>query len=404
MSVIGVSKRAEKAMEQSIGTWFQRMPLAGTSKPKNEVVDISSGDPTSRPHQFNNVVSQRVKELLEDPQTYFYSSKMNDSSKDFVAKLHSGPGFTFSKEDIYFTQGGEFALTYAMRLLCSKGDNFIVPNPGYWHLGLTGPLYDVEVRTYGFVGEWEINFEELESRIDSNTKFILIVSPGNPNCITYTKEDFDKFTKIAQKHNLVLVSDEIYYGMTFDLSQPHLSPAHSASDVPVIIMCGLAKMCSVPGFSVEWLAVKDPAGKIDRLRGALHGLTSSFGNGYCFLLNVLPELFKVQKEFLTMKMKYIKERYEDLANIMKEIPQLKLMPTTASMFASIVILTDHFHEDLSDDHKFCSQLFKEEGLKLGRGTFNGQTNLLRVSLILTEEEYKVGLPKLSSFVKRHALP
>lgn len=401
MSVIEVSQIAKRAMKYSIDTLFSSMPMPQSQKSPEDIIDLSPGDPSVRPYDFNNVASEEVKMLLRKPETYYCLPETITAAHEYVADLHSASAFQFKSEDIFFTQGGEFALTYAMRMVCLEGDNFIVPNPGYWHLELAGLLYKREKRSYGFDDQWNIKFEELESQIDSRTKFILIVSPGNPNCVTYTLKDFQKFTEIAKKHNLVLISDEIYYGMTFDTKQLHLSPAHVDSDVPVIIMSGLAKTCSVPGFALEWLAIKDPADKIERIRGALQGLISSFGTGSVFIQNILPAIFNAQKPLAGDKMTHISNNFEIIKQHMKDVPQIKIMPSTASMFASLIIQPEFFNENLKDDHNFCSLLFKEEGLKFGRGTFNGQNNLIRVSLILNEAEYRDGLPRLIRFIQRH---
>lgn len=400
--IISLSNRARLACEHSIEKWFESMPLPSLQSSQLTPVDLSAGDPTVRNFDFNNVVNEKIKELLKKPETYFNSASASLRTREYIAKLHSAENYKFKEEDIFITQGGEFALTYIMNLLCSPEDNFIVPSPGYWHLGLAAKVYDRECRTYGFDASWRINFEELELKIDSKTKFILVVSPGNPNCVSYDLEVMKKFTEIAAKHKLVIVSDEIYYRMRYDLG-PQLSPAHVDSDVPVVIMAGLAKTCSVPGFAVEWLAIKDPSSKLKGVKDALFGLTESLGTSSHFIQNILPEICELQLSLLSKKMQHIQKNYQILLQYLSGLNQVTVMPCDSSMFASLVLNTNKLKQEVWEDQAFCSLLIKEQALKLGRGLFNGQIGLIRICLVMKEEEYHEGLPRLITFLNNHSV-
>ena len=365
-----ISRRAKKHAN-TIYEWFARQPLGPCSTEKTRI-DLSSGDPTSYSFEFNSIKTDAISTKLLDARSWFHDDLETDQALQKIADLHSGPVHTFKKEDVFITQGGEFALTYGMRLMCKPGDNCILPSPGYWHLDLTGPCYDVETRTYGFKGDWEIDFEGLEKQIDAKTRFILVVSPGNPNCIFYDEETLSKFNKLAQKYSLILFADEIYFNCYFDSSQKHLSVNQLKPHVPILTMAGMAKMSAVPGYGLEWLTLKDTDNKVPQLRQALEGLILTFGTNSAFLINNLCDMMDEQGKKIRARMEHVKNNFNIVREHLEGCPGLHLLPTNASMFASIRIEPGHFSKELSIDQSFCSLLHLEEAVKLGRGLFNGE--------------------------------
>lgn len=399
--MISLSKRAS-SHSNCIEEWFKKFPLPKTASelPK---VDLSAGDPSVRKLPFNSIELDSIKKKLLDAKTYYHDEAASTAAQEYVANLYSSEGHKFKAEDVFLTQGGEFALTYGMRLLCQPGENCIVPNPGYWHLGLAAPAYGAECRTYGFKGrDWQIDFEELESKIDSKTKFILVVSPGNPNCVWYDQKVLQRFLDIAEKHHLAILSDEIYLGYYFDAKQRHVSISQLKSNVPVVVMGGMAKAACLPGYGMEWLAVKDTANRLPNLKPALRGALAALGTNSAFLINLLPLMMDYQLEQCKARVEFIRQNYELVQNLLKVVQGIEVFESNSSMFVTLRIKKGAFPEDLSSDHDFCKRLFQEENLKLGRGLFNGEVGLMRIGLVLTPEEYKEGIPRLLRFAKKYA--
>lgn len=288
-----------------------------------------------------------------------------------------------------------------MRILCEAGDNYIVPSPGYWHLEHVARCFDLQARSYGFEGsEWAIDFAGLESQIDNRTRFILVVSPGNPNCVHYSRDVLARFVKLAEKYGLTLLSDEIYMDYYFDESAQHVSVAHFDSSAPVLIMAGLAKGACVPGFGFEWLCVKDPQKKIQAAVDRLAHYIDLLGSNSAFLVNIFPGLYDEQLSKKSARMQHIAKMYELVKGKFEQIEGLEIYKSNASMFVTIKILTEYF-KDITDDMDFVDKLYSEYKVKLGRGTFNGSPAILRISLVCYEQEYNEAIDRLKLFVGKH---
>lgn len=103
---------------------------------------------------------------------------------------------------------------------------------------------------------WEIDLNDLESQIDKTTKAILLNNPSNPCGSVYSKEHLLDLLKVAEKHRIPIISDEIYSKMVF---QGHVFyPLGSLStSVPVLAVGGFAKVYLAPGWRFGWIVVYD---------------------------------------------------------------------------------------------------------------------------------------------------
>jgi alanine-synthesizing transaminase len=97
------------------------------------------------------------------------------------------------------------------------GDGILIPRPTYWYFDLLGGVYGLDKRYYGcdIDGRWEVDFEDLISKIDARTKVLVFVNPGNPSCVAYSKETIGKYLEIAEKYGLIVLADEIYFDSVF---------------------------------------------------------------------------------------------------------------------------------------------------------------------------------------------
>lgn len=116
----------------------------------------------------------------------------------------------YKPESIFISSGVSGALLLSIMVLINPGDEVLIPDPYfvmYKHLvNLMGgvPVY------YNLYPDFKIKKESLEEKITDKTKVIIINSPNNPTGIVHTREEIELVNKIAQEHNLFIISDEIY--------------------------------------------------------------------------------------------------------------------------------------------------------------------------------------------------
>lgn len=136
--------------------------------------------------------------------------------KDYYHSL----GFTdLTVDNFIITNGGSEALSFAISTLCDDGDEIIVPEPYY--ANYNGFANSFNVKVVAIPSSIDTGFalppiEEFEKKITDKTRAILICNPGNPTGYLYTRQELQKLAEIAQKHNIVIISDEVYREYVYD--------------------------------------------------------------------------------------------------------------------------------------------------------------------------------------------
>ncbi|KMZ63348.1 Glutamate-pyruvate aminotransferase AlaA, partial [Zostera marina] len=157
-------------------------------------------------------------------------------------------------EDIIVGNGVSELIVMAMQGLLNNGDQVLVPMPDY-------PLWTAAVTLAGgtarhYVCEedngWEPNLKDIESKINANTRGIVIINPNNPTGALYSDDLLKGIIEIARHHGLVIFADEIYDKVLYDGHQ-HTSIASLADDVLFITLNGLSKNYRTCGYRAGWL-------------------------------------------------------------------------------------------------------------------------------------------------------
>ena len=121
-------------------------------------------------------------------------------------------------EDIYIGNGVSELISLVMMALLNADDEILIPSPDY-------PLWTTVVGLAGGNAvhyscdendEWNPDLADIESKITSKTKGIVLINPNNPTGAVYPKHIVDAIVKLAEKHKLILFSDEIYDKIIFD--------------------------------------------------------------------------------------------------------------------------------------------------------------------------------------------
>jgi aspartate/methionine/tyrosine aminotransferase len=92
-------------------------------------------------------------------------------------------------------------------------------------------------------------------RIDEDTQALVVISPNNPTGATIPEDVLEEICEIAWEHELLLITDDIYWELSFD-DRP--TTAGAIGDGPVVVLDGLSKSWLVPGWRAGWMAFRDP--------------------------------------------------------------------------------------------------------------------------------------------------
>jgi aspartate/methionine/tyrosine aminotransferase len=167
-----------------------------------------------------------------------------------VDKLAAENGIAAEVEQVWVTVGGTQAVHLAMQLLLGAGDEVLVPDPGYTIFTMNARMLDARPVPYSLTSERDFrpSIDELETLVTPRTRMLIVNSPSNPLGVVYPREVLEQLLDFARRHDLWILSDEVYERFTW--GEPHVSlAALDAETAPTAADGGIERVFSVFSFS-----------------------------------------------------------------------------------------------------------------------------------------------------------
>ncbi len=191
---------------------------------------------------------------LEKGFTSYTSNKgMPELRKELVAFFERRFGFTYHWDDeILITVGVSEALDLAVRAILNPGDKVLIPQPSYVSYG---PVVELAGGEEVYL-ETDVNngFKLTPQQIEQKAhgaKAIMINYPANPTGVSYTKKELLSLAKVIKKHNLILISDEIYDELTYDFDHVPFVTLPEMKE-RTIYLNGFSKAYAMTGFRIGY--------------------------------------------------------------------------------------------------------------------------------------------------------
>lgn len=187
----------------------------------------------------------------------FYTSNYGNPAlrKAIAKKMREKNGCDYSENEVMTTIGVCMATYSAMAAFLEEGDEVLVPNPVWLNYIHVPTSLGAKAVTYSLKEEnnYQIDLAELESKINDRTKMLVIVDPSNPTGGVFSRETLEAVAQIAIKHNLIVISDEIYEQLVYDGTE-HVSMASiPGMKERTITLGGFSKGYSMTGWRLGYL-------------------------------------------------------------------------------------------------------------------------------------------------------
>ncbi|WP_136603292.1 pyridoxal phosphate-dependent aminotransferase [Salinigranum halophilum] len=174
------------------------------------------------------------------------------SLREAIAAKHEGDqGIDRSPDDIVVTAGGSEALHVALEAHVNGGDEVVIPDPGFVSYDALTKLADGEPVPVPLRDDLTIDPIRVEEAITDDTAAFVVNSPGNPTGAVSSEEDVREFARIADEHDVLCISDEVYEYTVFD--GEHHSPVEYAESDNVVVVNSTSKLFSMTGWRVGWV-------------------------------------------------------------------------------------------------------------------------------------------------------
>jgi aspartate aminotransferase len=248
---------SEKAILMPASPIRKLVPYSEKAKTKGTTVyHLNIGQPDiETPEVALNAVKNLDRKVIEYSHSAGFESYRNALSAYYIKN-----GIRVSPEDIIITTGGSEALIFGFMTTCNPGDEVIIPEPFYANyngFAVTAGINVVPVTATIESGFALPPITEIEKKITSKTKGIVICNPGNPTGYLYSKEELEQLRDLVKKYDLFLFADEVYREFCYDGAVPFSVMNLDGIENNVIMIDSVSKRYSMCGARIGALISKN---------------------------------------------------------------------------------------------------------------------------------------------------
>jgi len=390
---------SKKAMEIS-----PSLTLAITAKAKKmkaegiDVIGFGAGEP-----DFNtpkNIQQAAIKAIEAGQTRYTAASGIIELKEAVVNKLKKDNNLTYKTSQIIISTGAKQCLANIFQAILNPGDEVLIGAP-YW---VSYPeLVQLADGVPTFVDTEESNsfkltIESLEKAVTEKTKAMILNSPNNPTGTAYAKEELEKIATFAQKHDIIIISDEIYEKLLYGESG-HISIASLSEDAynRTIVINGVSKAYAMTGWRIGYAAASE---KITSLMSNIQSHTTSNPCSISQYASV-EALNGDQSEVEKMKQEF-KKRRDFMVDKINSINNLSCVKPEGAFYVMVniskVLNKEVDGKIIKDSLTFSDLLLEKEKVAVIPGIAFGVDDFIRLSYATSMENIEKGLNRIEDFV------
>lgn len=381
-----------------INTFTYNMPRSGIRRIMDNATDLDIlhlevGQPNfpTPPH-----IIQAACEASTDGQGRYtrYTPNMGyPSLREAIAeKLKRENGINAGIHNILVTPGATYGIAISLSVLLNRGDEVLIPDPGYVNFSMLVPQYGGVVRRYptlesrGFIPD----IGTITKGITPRTKAIVVNSPSNPTGAVCTEEFIRDLVDIAQGNNLYILSDETYEHIIFE--GKHISPGRFDTDGRVVSLFSFSKSYAMTGWRVGYVVASDTIATVLEKQQEFYSSCAP---------SVSQKAAEVALRNSDRCIEEMVEAYRgsrDLViDILKKHGLYSYRPRGA-FYILINVTSTGMNSDA-----FADRLLEDQRVAVAPGATFGEIGgrYIRVCMAVSEEVLKEGVERICSFIKSH---
>jgi alanine-synthesizing transaminase len=354
-----------------------------------EITSLNIGNPGLFGFRTPETMRLAMIENLGQSEAYSHQKGIFPAREAVVMQQQGRNVMDVTADDVYMGNGVSECIDLALRALLNSGDEVLVPSPDYplWSASIAlnqgNPVY------YNCLPEnkFQPDPDEILSLITPRTRGIVLINPNNPTGAVYSRELLEEIARIAERHQLVVFSDEIYDEMLYGDAK-HIPMATLVHETLCATFSGLSKIYRACGYRVGWIAF---SGERDNARDYLHAVELLASLRLC--ANV-PGQWAVQTALggyqsireLTSPGGRLYQARQAIIDGVRQSQYMSLVEPSGSMYAFPSIDMSQF--EAFDDQIFALELLEKKHVLIAPGSsFNvAYRNHFRLTTLPTERK------------------
>jgi alanine-synthesizing transaminase len=370
-----------------------------------EIISLNIGNPRLFGFRTPETMRLAMIENLSEAEGYCHQKGIFPA-REAVVMQQQGRGVSgVSAEEVFIGSGVSELIDLVLRALLNDGDEVLVPSPDY-------PLWTASVnlnrgRAVHYACRPENDFvpdpAEIESQITARTRAIVVINPNNPTGATYPRAVLEAIARIAERHQLVVFSDEIYDQMVYDGAES-IPMATLVRDTLCATLSGLSKIYRACGYRVGWAVFSG------RLRGSSDYLSALELLSSLRLCSNVPAQWAVQtalggyqsiRELVSPGGRLYESR-RALIDAVKRSQFLQLKGTHGAMYGFVAVDPQALPD--FDDQQFALDLLEQKHVLIAPGvSFNvPYRNHFRVTTLPDAATLKVVFSRIEELLAAQA--
>lgn len=366
------------------------------------VLKLNTGNPGSFDFKLPESVRRALADHVDEAVPYCDVRGML-AARQAILDYHRGRGLKdIELDDIFICNGVSEAVSMLMTVVVGTGDEILVPSPCYslWsnntYIGGGKPVFYRCDPNNG----WNPDVADMEAKITSRTKAILVINPNNPTGAVYSREILLAIADLARKHHLLLLADEIYDRLVMNGGECDAMAA-LAPDVPCVSFNGLSKSHIICGFRCGWMVFSGP--ELEEIKNGVMQLASMRLCGNALTQLVIPAALEDSQSTKAMMVPggRLYDQSKACVEGLNRIPGVSVIPNKAAFY--IFPSIDREMYDFQDDQDFAMQFLHEKKVLVipGRG-FDWHEDLrFRIVMLPKPEVISRAMADLGEFLEGH---
>lgn len=343
-----------------------------------------------------NIRDAGIKAICENQTHYAPSPGIMKFREIIAAHTKKYTGVDYKWEDVIVAAGGKPVMFYMLNALIDDGDEVIIPNPGY-------PIYESVTNYLGgksiplpLLEEKDFNFslEDLKKLITPKTKMIIINSPQNPTGGVLTEETLKGIAELAVKHDLWVLSDEIYDRIVYEGKHISITKFPGMPERTVLLN-GCSKAYAMTGWRLGWGVTKNK-----ELMKYFEQLTINDISCIPTMTQYagMEALAGPQEAVDHMKQEYLKRR-DLLVSLVREIPGMSCRTPKGAfyLFVNVKPILKKMGWTATD---LADKIMREANVVILPGTAFGVhgEGYIRFSYVSSEADIREGLKRMKEYL------
>ncbi len=373
--------------------------LANELKAKGEdVIGFGAGEPDF--DTPDNVKQAAIRAIQENNTRYTPVGGTNALKDAIIHKFKWDNGLDYERNQIVVSCGAKHSFFNLAQVLWEQGDEILVPAP-YWlsypeMILLAGatPVIVPTSQTTGF----KVTAAQIDGAVTERTKAIIINSPSNPTGSAYSREELEEIAQCALKHNLLIISDEIYEKIVFDgFDQTSIASVSKEVQKNCVVINGMSKCYCMTGWRIGYLAAPpEIAAQVAKLQ------SQSTSNPTSISQAASIEALTGPQEIVAQMAEEFTKRRNILIELLAEIEGVSCYRPVGSFYTfpdfSVFYGKSYQGETIQGSVDFARFLLKEAQVALVPGIAFGADNNVRLSFATSQKIIRKGMGRIAKAV------